>query len=155
MTSIRLLPLCSVAAATCILARVSLAAGAGAGDAAASSAPTPTALQATGPASPAAGGDASENQPDSSSGLLQEVIVTALRRRQPLTKVPLSVQALTSQDLANSGVKQFSSLVRLSPGLTFNPTFAGGTNIAIRGIGSNAGAAKQKSKRWSALKRGS
>lgn len=139
MVAIRLLPLsCGVALAACIPAGVSLAAGIDAGHATT----LPAAAQpAVIPDPAAAGSDAAKDQSAPSSGLLQEVIVTALRRRQPLTKVPLSVQALTSQDLASAGVKEFSSLVRLSPGLTFNPTFAGGTNIAIRGIGSNAGAA--------------
>jgi outer membrane receptor protein involved in Fe transport len=72
---------------------------------------------------------------------LEEVIVTATRSAEPLMKVPLSVQALTTEDLQKAGLKNFEDVIRLSPGLTFNPTFAGGTNVAIRGIGSNAGSA--------------
>ncbi len=72
---------------------------------------------------------------------LSEVIVTATRTREQVDRVPISVQAFTAEDMAKAGTKQFEDFVRLSPGLTLNPTFAGGTNIAIRGIGSNAGSA--------------
>ena len=72
---------------------------------------------------------------------VEEVVVTATRSKQAVSRVPLSVQAFTQEDTQRAGVKQFQDLVRLSPGLTLNNTFAGGTNIAIRGIGSNAGSA--------------
>jgi iron complex outermembrane receptor protein len=72
---------------------------------------------------------------------LQEVIVTATRSSEALTKVPLSVQAITAEDMEKGGLKNFTDIIRLSPGLTFNPTVAGGTNVAIRGIGSDAGSA--------------
>jgi iron complex outermembrane recepter protein len=86
----------------------------------------------------AAGGTRSD--PGSRSEL-EEVIVTATRSQEAVSRIPISVQAFTKEDMEMAGVKGFEDLVRLSPGLTFNDTFAGGTNIAIRGIGSNAGSA--------------
>ena len=72
---------------------------------------------------------------------VEEVVVTATRSKEAVNRVPLSVLAFTQEDMEKAGVKQFEDLVRLSPGLTLNNTFAGGTNIAIRGIGSSAGSA--------------
>ena len=84
--------------------------------------------------------DVSQSKPEPSEGL-REIVITATRQEQSLSKVPLSVQALTQEVLEATGVKEFADVIRLSPGLTLNDTFAGGTNIAIRGIGSSAGSA--------------
>lgn len=86
-----------------------------------------------------------QNGPESSlsrrGDQLAEVIVTATRQREEISRVPVSVQAITREQMDNAGVKEFQDVIRLSPGLTFNTAFAGGSNIAIRGIGSNAGSA--------------
>ena len=96
----------------------------------------------TGTAAPSAHltDDATDTRGDDASDIA-EVVVTATRSNVAVSKVPLSVQAFTREDMEKAGAKQFEDLVRLTPGLTFNNTFAGGTNIAIRGIGSNAGSA--------------
>lgn len=70
------------------------------------------------------------------------IIVTATRTEQSAMDVPVSIAALSQEQLDERGVRQFADLVRLTPGLTFNNNSSTGrNNIAIRGISSNAGAA--------------
>ncbi len=84
---------------------------------------------AAGPAAPA-GGEAERP--------LQEVIVTATRREESLSKVPISVSALTQSDMDDRGIKDMQDIVRFVPGVTIDNS---GTNaISIRGISSSAGA---------------
>ena len=69
---------------------------------------------------------------------LQEVIVTATRREESLSKVPISVSALTQSDMDDRGIKDMQDIVRFVPGVTIDNS---GTNaISIRGISSSAGA---------------
>lgn len=72
---------------------------------------------------------------------IDEVVVTATRSEQVLTKVPISVAAFTRDEMEQKGVKQLSDLVRLTPGLVLNSNAFGGNDVAIRGIRSTAGAA--------------
>ena len=50
---------------------------------------------------------------ETSAGPLQEVIVTATRRAESLSRVPISVTALTQEGLDERGVKDFSEVARL------------------------------------------
>src|SRR5260370_38895724 len=53
---------------------------------------------------------------EASGGPLQEVIVTATRRAEGLSKVPISVTALTHESLDDRGLKDFSEVAPLPPG---------------------------------------
>jgi len=75
---------------------------------------------------------------ESTVGPLQEVVVTATRREESLSKVPLSVTALTQQSLDERGVKDFSEVARYTPGVNFDNS--GTNNISIRGISGSGGA---------------
>jgi iron complex outermembrane recepter protein len=83
-----------------------------------------------------AGAGGSEDQ-------LQEIIVTANKRAEPLSKVPISIQAYTREDLEASGVKSIAELAELTPGVEFDQSsgFGPGTlnNISIRGVNSAIG----------------
>ena len=69
---------------------------------------------------------------------LQEVVVTATRREESASRVPISLTAVTQETMDQLGVKDFQDLVRYIPGVNIDPT---GTNaISIRGISSSAGA---------------
>ncbi len=69
---------------------------------------------------------------------LQEVVVTATRRAEALSKVPISATALTQDDMDLKGIKDFQDIVRFTPGVSIDTS---GTNaISIRGISSSAGA---------------
>src|SRR3982074_2229699 len=71
-------------------------------------------------------------------GPLQEVIVTATRRAESLSRVPISVTALTQEGLDDRGVKDFSEVARFTPGVNFDNS--GTNNISIRGISGTGGA---------------
>jgi outer membrane receptor protein involved in Fe transport len=74
----------------------------------------------------------------SANPALQEVVVTATRRSEPLSKVPLSVTAVTQDQMDQLGIKDIQDLVKYVPGVSIDTT---GTNaISIRGISSSAGA---------------
>ena len=71
-------------------------------------------------------------------GALEEVVVTATRREESLSKVPISVTALTQETMDQKGIKDFQDIVRYTPGVSIDNS---GTNaISIRGISSSGGA---------------
>jgi outer membrane receptor protein involved in Fe transport len=71
---------------------------------------------------------------------IEEIVVTATRRAEPLSKVPISVSTFSAAQMDDRGVKGFDDLVRLSPGLNLTRQSATGANqISIRGISSDAG----------------
>ena len=69
---------------------------------------------------------------------LEEVIVTATRREESLSKIAVSVTAITQEGLDLRGVKDIQSLARFTPGL--NVDNSGTNNVSIRGIASSGGA---------------
>ncbi len=69
---------------------------------------------------------------------LQEVVVTATRHEEALSKVPISVTALTQDSMDALGIKDFQDVARFTPGVNIDTS---GTNaISIRGISSSGGA---------------
>jgi len=71
---------------------------------------------------------------------IEEVTVTATRRAEPLSKVPISVSTIGNEEMQERGIKQFDDLVRLTPGLNLTRQGqTGASQIAIRGISSDAG----------------
>jgi outer membrane receptor protein involved in Fe transport len=75
---------------------------------------------------------------ETSLGPLAEIVVTATRKEESLSKVPISVTALTSEMLDVRGIKDFQDVARFTPGVQIDNT--GTNNIAIRGIASTGGA---------------
>ncbi|MEO6338981.1 MAG: TonB-dependent receptor [Caulobacteraceae bacterium] len=73
---------------------------------------------------------------------IAEVVVTATRQSDTVSRVPLTVQAVTQRNLDEQGIKNAADLVRIVPGLNVaaNP---GGTQqtFSIRGIVGGTGAA--------------
>ena len=75
---------------------------------------------------------------DTGSGGLEEIVVTATRHEESLSKVPISVSAYTQESMDVRGIKDFTDVVRFTPGVTID---ADQTNsISIRGISSSGGA---------------
>jgi outer membrane receptor protein involved in Fe transport len=75
---------------------------------------------------------------------LEEVVVTAQRREERLSDVPISVSAYGQEQLDDRGVRSIDDIARLTPGVTFARTDqrnGAASNISIRGISSAAGAA--------------
>src|SRR6202790_1440749 len=71
-------------------------------------------------------------------GQLQEIVVTSTRREESLSKVPISVTALTQEDMDTKGIKDIVRGVRFTPGSAIDNS--GTNNISIRGISSTGGA---------------
>ena len=67
---------------------------------------------------------------------LEEVVVTATRRTDSLQQVPLSLTALTGDDLRAFGGRDIGDLADRIPGLAFTDDGFGGYRIMIRGIAS-------------------
>jgi iron complex outermembrane recepter protein len=72
------------------------------------------------------------------SGPLQEITVTATRHEENLSKVPISVTALTQDAMDVRGIKDILDVARFTPGINIDNS--GTNNIAIRGIASTGGA---------------
>src|SRR5215475_7839534 len=74
---------------------------------------------------------------------LEEVVVTATKRADPISKVPISVTALTQDAMDAQGVRNINDIVAQTPGVSISKSGGGsgaGEIISIRGISSNAGA---------------
>ena len=65
-----------------------------------------------------------------------EVVVTATRQKQTLSKVPESVSAFTSAKMEVLNIKSFADVAKYTPGVTFNEARH---DISIRGVTSTAG----------------
>ena len=73
-----------------------------------------------------------------------EIVVTATRQEQTISKVPLSITAFSKEKLDVQGVRQVDDIARLTPGVTFTRGDArngAAATISIRGIASTAGSA--------------
>ena len=68
--------------------------------------------------------------------VVQEVVITATRTSQVLSKVPISVSAFTQDTMDKQGVKSFADIARYTPGVTFDES---SKDVSIRGISSAAG----------------
>ena len=71
---------------------------------------------------------------------LDEIIVTATRQSQSIMKVPVSVSALSSDAMDSRGIRDFSDIVRQTPGITIERSNTT-SNISVRGVNSAVGAA--------------
>ena len=77
-------------------------------------------------------GDASE------APVIDEIVVTALKREQPLSDVGVSVTAFTGADLDELGLGEPADLAAQTPNLNANVVFGNSIpNISIRGVGLN------------------
>ncbi len=65
-----------------------------------------------------------------------EIVVTATRKEETLSKVPESVSAFTAAKMDVQGIKSFADLAKFTPGVTFDDA---SHDISIRGISSKAG----------------
>jgi outer membrane receptor protein involved in Fe transport len=76
--------------------------------------------------------------PSGAGGGLEEIVVTATRREESINKVPISITAMSQDDLDQKGIRDFTDIVRFTPGVSIDTS---GTNaISIRGISSSGGA---------------
>lgn len=94
-----------------------------------------TAAEAAGaPAQPAAQAGPSA----ATGGELGEIIVTATRRAEDITKVPISITAITQQSIDTLGIKDFTDMAKYTPGVVIDTDRT--NEISVRGIASSGGA---------------
>jgi outer membrane receptor protein involved in Fe transport len=72
------------------------------------------------------------------SASLEEIVVTATRHEESLSKVPVSLTAMTAEGLDLRGIKDIEDVARFTPGIHVDNS--GTANISIRGIASSGGA---------------
>ncbi|GGO99779.1 TonB-dependent receptor [Stakelama pacifica] len=65
-----------------------------------------------------------------------DIVVTAQKRSENLSKVPLAITAFSGEQLTSRGIAQTSDLQTITPGLLMQPTNRE-TVVAIRGIANN------------------
>ncbi len=89
-----------------------------------------------------AGATPAAAQAQAKGAVIEEVVVTAQRREQTISQVPISVEAIGGKEMENAG-SDTRALSQISPSVTFRPAFAGNsTTFNIRGVNSlstNAG----------------
>jgi outer membrane receptor protein involved in Fe transport len=70
---------------------------------------------------------------------LTEIVVTAQKREEDVLKVPISVTAISADQLQRESVTTFSDLADQVPGLSLQDSGGGGVRPVIRGVSSFAG----------------
>ncbi|MDP9084659.1 MAG: TonB-dependent receptor [Pseudomonadota bacterium] len=76
------------------------------------------------------------NGPPAAVGL-EEIVVTATRREENISRVPISITAISQEMLDQKGIKDFSDVARYTPGVAFDTSQT--NQISIRGISSSGG----------------
>ncbi|MGE3744657.1 MAG: TonB-dependent receptor [Sphingomonadaceae bacterium] len=76
---------------------------------------------------------APQNQADDVG--IQEIVVTAQKRREVLSDVPVSVTAATGEQLAKQGIVEVRDLVKIVPGFTYTESAFATPVFTLRGIG--------------------
>src|SRR3984957_18405591 len=70
---------------------------------------------------------------------LEEIVVTAQKRSSTVETTPISITALTGQDLQERGITDISSIVQSVPGVSMKTSGPGQTEIEMRGMTSSGG----------------
>ena len=73
-----------------------------------------------------------------SGAILNEVIVTATRRRENAQRVPITIQALSGKMLQQMHITSFEDYVKMLPNLTSADNGPGQNEIFIRGVGTGS-----------------
>jgi iron complex outermembrane recepter protein len=81
---------------------------------------------------------AADTSSSADTGALQEVIVTAQRREENIQNVPITMQALTADKLAQLGVTTFDDFVKYLPNVSQASWGPGQSLIFMRGLSSGA-----------------
>jgi iron complex outermembrane recepter protein len=77
---------------------------------------------------------ANSTDANAASDQIQEITVTAQRRSENIQDVPIAIQALTGETLAQLNVTNFDELVRYLPNVTGSSAGPGQTQIFMRGL---------------------
>jgi iron complex outermembrane receptor protein len=77
---------------------------------------------------------AANSDANSASDQIQEITVTAQRRSENIQDVPIAIQALTGETLAQLNVSDFDELVRYLPNVSSSSAGPGQSQIFMRGL---------------------
>ena len=66
---------------------------------------------------------------------VDDIVVTAQRRSQSVVDVPMSITAVSGEELATLGVTDVSDLVKITPGLSAVESGAAVPVYSLRGVG--------------------
>ena len=72
----------------------------------------------------------------SDTDAIQEITVTAQRRSESIQNVPITIQAVTGEQLKQLNVTTFDDLLKYTPNVTFSGNGPGTGNIFMRGLSS-------------------
>ena len=65
---------------------------------------------------------------------VEEVVVTASKRKSNLDDLPMSVQAITSEELEAKNISDFNDIANLVPSITVDDSGSGNSYFYIRGV---------------------
>jgi iron complex outermembrane recepter protein len=74
----------------------------------------------------------------SDSDAIQEITVTAQRRSESIENVPITIQAITGDQLKQLNVTTFDDLLKYTPNVTYSGTAPGTGTIFMRGLSSGS-----------------
>src|SRR5665213_269012 len=86
-----------------------------------------------------AGSALGEDQGPSAIGQLEEVVVTATKRSSTVQETPMSITAITAQDIQERGLAAFAAIIQSVPGISMRTSGPGQTEIEMRGMTSAGG----------------
>lgn len=72
---------------------------------------------------------------DAATNNFDTIVVTAQKRSERLTDVPLSITALSGNQLSQQGINSVDQLEKVVPGFTFQKAVYGAPVFALRGVG--------------------
>lgn len=74
----------------------------------------------------------------SDSNVQDEVIVTATKRDERLIDVPISMSVVTSEQIAQTGVRELKGISDYIPNVQISQNNDYGSTVTIRGVGANS-----------------
>ncbi|EIT67900.1 MULTISPECIES: TonB-dependent receptor [Hydrocarboniphaga] len=66
---------------------------------------------------------------------VEEIVVTAQKREQSLREVPMSITAVSGDELSEKGISDVEGLVKVTPGLSYVESGSGVPVYSLRGVG--------------------
>src|SRR6202789_4750642 len=78
-------------------------------------------------------------QQETKSDQLTEIVVTATKRSTTLQETPISITAVTGEDLLKQGIGDFTALAQEIPGVSMRTNGPGQTEFEMRGLSSSGG----------------
>ncbi|MBJ7415203.1 MAG: TonB-dependent receptor plug domain-containing protein [Niveispirillum sp.] len=79
-----------------------------------------------------------QEQPPVDGAVLEEIIVTALKRAQPLQEVPASVTVVEGEAFTRAAVVSLDQITQVVPGIRMQSAPGGTINPVVRGLGTSS-----------------